>query len=146
MKLNKINAMTLMVLFLSSSIALAGDFDWMRGVNLQAGADPSGFRARLEARFHVGGMTIDTAIGHTDSPADAYALLRLGEISRQPMDRVVDAYRSGKGRGWGNIAKALGIKPGSSEFHALKQGQDLYDGRAADTGRGKGKGKGKKKK
>jgi hypothetical protein len=54
-------------------------------------------------------------------------VFRLGEMSRQPAERVMDEYKSGKGKGWGVIAKSLGIKPGSKEFHALKRGQDFYD-------------------
>ena len=77
-------------------------------------------------------------------------VLRLGEMSRQPTDYVIRQYRSGKGKGWGALAKSLGIKPGSSEFHALKKGNDLYDekdrGGGDQKGKGKGKDKGKKQK
>jgi hypothetical protein len=40
---------------------------------------------------------------------------------------------------WGVLAKSLGIKPGSKEFHALKRGQDLYDSSGTSKGKGKGK-------
>jgi len=33
------------------------------------------------------------------------------------------------------LAKSLGIKPGSKEFHALKQGSDIY----VNTNKSKGK-------
>ncbi|HEX9934232.1 MAG TPA: hypothetical protein VGB38_03460, partial [bacterium] len=62
----------------------------------------------------------------------------------QPAERVMDEYKSGKGKGWGVIAKSLGIKPGSDEFHALKREQDFYD--VSDKGKGKEKSKGKGKK
>jgi hypothetical protein len=39
----------------------------------------------------------------------------------------MERYRKGKGKGWGELAKSLGIKPGSREFHALKRDDDLYD-------------------
>lgn len=91
-------------------------------------------------------MEINAAIGNTDSAADAYACLRLGEISHQPIERVISEYKKGRGKGWGNIAKGLGIKPGSSEFHALKQGHDLYDDKGYGGGKEKGRGKGKGKK
>ena len=51
--------MTLLV----SSAALAGDFDWLRDLNIQAEADPSGFRARLGARFKIGDAEIRTVLG-----------------------------------------------------------------------------------
>ena len=127
-----------MMLLLVSSAAMAADFDWVKDFNLRVQADPSGFRARMAARFQIGDAQITAVLGNVSTPADAYIVLRLGEISRLPTDRVLREYRTSKGKGWGVIAKSLGIKPGSEEFHALKSGQDLYDGN-------EGKAKGKKK-
>ena len=89
-------------------------------------------------------------LGNAEKPADAYMLLRLGEMSHQPIEHVVRTYNAGKGRGWGTLAKSLGIKPGSKDFHALKQSQDLYNGKndgdakIKSKGKSTGKGKGKK--
>ena len=141
MKLIKILVPVCMVLLFGSSAAVAGDFDWIKGFNIQAGQDPSGFRARLAARFQIGNVQIDAVLSNVRSPADAYIALRLGEMSRQPVDHVIGQYKASKGKGWGAIAKSLGIKPGSKEFHALKQGQDLYADRSV---KGKPRGKGKK--
>jgi hypothetical protein len=124
------------LLLLVSSAAAAGDFDWVRDFNTRAQADPTGFRERIAARFQIGDAQIAALLGGVPTPADAYIVLRLGEISRQPADRVLREYNTSKGRGWGVIAKSLGIKPGSEEFHALKRGQDLYNG---DDGKAKGK-------
>jgi len=150
MKPLKILFMMLFPLLLFSAIAsAAGEFAWMRDFNIRAEADPSGLRARLEARFKVGDVNIDTVLGNVDNPAEGYMVLRLGEMSHQPIDHVVETYKAQKGKGWGALAKSLGIKPGSKDFHALKQGQDLYDGKSKDNdsakGKSKGKGKGKKK-
>lgn len=134
----------LMVLCIAS-VAAAGDFEWLRNMNIQAQADPSGFRAQLSTRFKIGGAEVNAVIGKVAEPADAYMVMRLGEMSGQPVDRVVETYNSGRDKGWGNLAKSLGIKPGSKEFHALKRGHDLNGGGDADSGKGKGK-KDKKKK
>jgi hypothetical protein len=142
MKLLKISLVILMELLLLSSVASAGDFDWIRDFNIQAGVDPSGFRARLGARFQVGDVEITTVLGNVEKPADAYMLFRLGEMSNQPIDHVMKKYKAEKGKGWGVLAKSLGIKPGSNNFHALKQGQDLYNDK--ERGKGKLKGKGKR--
>ena len=135
-----------LLLLLLPPMAFAGDFDWVQDVNIRAQADRSDFQARLEARFKIGDMEVKTVLGNVDQPADAYIVCRLGEISHQPLDRVMEAYRAEKGRGWGAVAKRLGIKPGSAQFHALKQGQDLYEqtGAAIEKGKGKGKRRGKK--
>lgn len=138
-------------LLMVSSIACAGDFGWMGDFNVQAEADPSDFRARLGARFKVGDVEINAVLSNAENPAEAYILLCIGEMSNQPIYNVIEKYKNVKRKGWGALAKSLGIKPGSKEFHALKQGQNLYvdldEGKSnvKDKGKGKGKAKGKSK-
>lgn len=129
--------------FSFSTIASAGDFDWMNQLNITAKADPTGFKARLETRFNIGAARVSAVIGNLPNPADAYMVMRLGEMANMPPEKVAEKYKSRK-KGWGAFAKSIGIKPGSREFHALKRGHDLdgYD----QGGKGKGKGKGKNKK
>ncbi len=140
MKHAKALFLTAALLLSLSSGVLAADFDWVRDFNLKAEADPSGFRARLAARFKIGDLEIGTVLSTCEKPADAYIVLRLGEMSNRPTEYVIERYKIDKAKGWGVLAKSLGIKPGSREFHALKRGSDLYD----DNGKGKGKAKGKK--
>lgn len=140
MKAFKMMFTGLMVFLLASSSAFAGDFDWLQRLNIRAEADPSGFRAELATRFKIGNTEINAIIGNMAKPADAYMVLRLSEMSHQPTDRVIARYQSGRGRGWGVLAKSLGIKPGSPEFHALKRGHDLYGSNDSSAGKGRGKG------
>ncbi|MEN6375838.1 MAG: hypothetical protein ABFD75_13815 [Smithella sp.] len=144
MKVRKILLMISVVFlfFSSAAIVSAGDFDWMRDFNIQAQADSEGFRARLATRFQIGDARISAVIGNVPSPGDAYMVFRLGEMSHHPPEEVLGVYKSHKGKGWGVIAKELGIKPGSKEFHALKRGHDL----GGDFGSGKKADKGKNKK
>lgn len=132
-----------MMILLLASAAIAGDFDWMQDMNIRAQADQSGFRVQLAARFNIGDTQIRAVLGNVDRPADAYMIFRLGEMSGHDPDYVLTRYKTGRGKGWGVLAKSLGIKPGSKEFHALKRGQDLYDYDGKGRGKGKGKGKGK---
>ncbi len=141
MKALKIVFIGMMVFSFFSAAAFAGDFDWIKDLNIRAEADPSEFRAQLAARFKIGNAEINTIISNVDRPADAYMVLRLGEMSNQPTDYVIKQYRSRKNQGWGVLAKSLGIKPGSREFHALKRGHDLYG--SSDNGKGHGKGRGR---
>ena len=131
---------------LASSAAVAGDFDWTKDFNIKAEADPSGFKARLAARFKIGNAEVKAVISNVEKHADAYMVLRLGEMSNQPTEKVIEKYKSGKGKGWGALAKSLGIKPGSKEFHALKRNHDLSDGKPKAKSKGKDKDKGKGKK
>lgn len=128
MKLFKILLISSMALFIVSSTAIAGDFGWTKDFNIQAQADRSGFKARLATRFDLGDVQVKAVLSNFDSPADAYIMLRLGEMSGMPTDYVVEKYRNNKGKGWGALAKSLRIKPGSKEFHALKRGHDLKGG------------------
>lgn len=141
-----VNILLLIFLLLISSTAVAGDFDWVKDLSIQAQADPSGFRARLGARFRIGDAEINAVLSNVEYPGDAYMVLRLGQMSGHPPDYVLNQYRSGKGKGWGALAKSLGIKPGSEEFHALKKGHDLYDDKNVGGSKGKDKSKGKGKK
>lgn len=132
------------VFMVATTAAIAGDFEWLKDLNIKAQLDPSGFKAQLATRFKIGAAEVNAVIGNVEKSADAYMVLRLGEMSGQPTDTVIKQYQSGKNQGWGVLAKSLGIKPGSREFHALKQGHDLGGGGDGGPVKGKGKGKGKK--
>ena len=82
------------------------------------------------------------------TPADVYMTVGIAKITNKSIDEVVGEYKANKGKGWGVIAKRLGIKPGSKEFHALKEGGsvELEKAKAKGQGKGKGNGKGKGKK
>jgi hypothetical protein len=146
MKVIRIIACVFIAVFAFTSLSTAGDFDWMKDFSIKAEADSSGFRARLSTRFRIGETEINAAIGSTDNFADAYMVLRLGEMSGKSTEEVINKYKTQKGQGWGALAKSLGIKPGSKEFKALKNGDDLYEKGSGSDAKGKSKGKGKKKK
>lgn len=115
--------MFLQLLFVS--LVSAGDFDWLNNLNIKAEADSSGFRTQLSTRFRIGDAEVNAVIGNVDQKSDAYMVLRLGELSSRPVKEVLSVYRANRNKGWGVIARQLGIKPGSREFHALKRGDDL---------------------
>ncbi|MCJ7499502.1 hypothetical protein MUP29_04535 [bacterium] len=144
MKTKKVT-LSLLVMFafvLSASVVAAGDFDWTKDFNIKAEADRDGFRAQLSTRFKIGNAEVKVVLGNVDSPADAYMVFRLGEMSSKPVDFVLSKYRTEKNKGWGVLAKSLGIKPGSKDFHALKAGSDIYANTNKSKGDKKKKGKG----
>lgn len=63
------------------------------------------------------------------APADVYYACALAHSMRIPCGDVVREYDRNPGRGWGNVAKHYGIKPGSPAFHALKNGTASTYGR-----------------
>lgn len=119
---------------------------FLNNVNVQARADLPGFSLKVSAQFGVPVPQVEAVLGMVATPADAFMVFQLGQMAHRPPETVVHTYQAHKGKGWGVIAKELGIKPGSREFHALKSG-DLVFGAAPtpDAGTGKGKGKGRKK-
>ncbi len=143
--------LTLALLFLLFAIpAMAGDgLDaFLSDVNIQARTDMNGFSAKVSAQFGVPETQVRIVLRQVNEPADAFMVFQLGQMTNQHPDTVMRVYQSQKGRGWGVIAKELGIKPGSAEFHALKRG-DLHfgsdQGEQPNPGQGRGKGKSKGK-
>ncbi|MGD8570652.1 MAG: hypothetical protein PVJ39_21380 [Gammaproteobacteria bacterium] len=133
MKLPRLLYAVLLVQIFICPPLFAGDFSWLKELNISATADSSGFRTTLATRFHIGNAEINAVFSNVDGPADAYMVLRLGELSHRSPDYVLEQYHAYKHKGWGVLAKRLGIKPGSREFHALKAGHDLHlDGTRAD--------------
>lgn len=131
--------------FLIASVADATDRElnnFVNNLNVQAEADLGAFRVKLSSHFGVPMSQVNVLLKTVDRPADAYMCLRVAQLSNQPTEVVVKEYKANKGRGWGVIAKNLGIKPGSKEFHELKSG-DLSSGPGGGRGKGGGKGKGK---
>ena len=124
------------------STSNAGDFGWMDSLNITAKADSSGFRVRLATRFHIGNAEVKAVIGDVSRPSDAYMIFRLSELSHRPVAEVMTVYRANRKKGWGVMARGLGIKPGSREFHALKRGHDMSNNNGSERGQSSGKGKG----
>lgn len=137
-------AMTVfIVLIIGLAVSAHADLDgFLSNVNIQARADQNGFAAKLSTQFGIPGVQVRAVIGSVDEPADAFMIFKLGEMTNEPVDTVMQSYKANRGKGWGVIAKGLGIKPGSAQFHALKRGDFEFSG---EPGRGAGKGKAKSK-
>ncbi len=121
----------------------ASDLDvFISNLNVQAQADLGAFKVRLSTQFGVPAARVDAVMASVRTPGDAYMCFRVGQVASRPVEVVTNEYQAHKGKGWGVIAKNLGIKPGSKEFHDLKKGN--FEGDDSGPGKGKGKGKGKK--
>ncbi len=134
-----------LLIFCGQAVAGGGGLDsFLTNLNVQARTDMNGFSVKLGAQFGVPGAQVQAVIRTVDTPADAFMVFQLGQMTGKPAETVVQVYKSSKGKGWGVIAKELGIKPGSQEFHALKNGDLSFGGEPADgPGKGRGKGKGR---
>lgn len=112
----------------------------LNDINNTAKSDMNSYKNRLGDLFNVGMNEIEKVLDKVTEPADAHLIFKVGSVTDKPVDDVLKSYSANRDKGWGAIAKDLGIKPGSAEFHALK-------GKSKSNGNGKGNsnGKGKKK-
>ena len=111
-------------------------------LNKEAKAGFISFKLELSKTYSVSASKIDylnAEIGM--SGGDIYMTLEIARITRRSIDSIVTVYKANKTKGWGVMAKELGIKPGSPEFHQLK-GNAKSKGKGGGKGKGKGKGKG----
>jgi hypothetical protein len=146
--MKRVSLLVLTLLLLSPLTAFAGGLEaFLANVNIQARADMPGFSTKISAQFGVPVANVQAVIQKVNEPADAFMVFQLGQMARTQPERVLTVYTPNKKKGWGAIAKELGIKPGSAEFHALKSGDLSFTGTPSgsdDTpGKGKGKGRGK---
>ena len=143
--MKKIIILSVFFIFISGFAfnAHAGLDDFLKQINAKAIKDINNFHASLSNHFGIPVPRVEGILKAVVKPADAFMCLQLGLMTGKMPETVVETYRKNKGKGWGRIAKELGIKPGSAKFHALKRGDFgfYYD----SPGKSKGKGKRKKK-
>jgi hypothetical protein len=141
-KIFSLSSAIFLVCIMISPLLAYSDLDvFISNLNVQAQADLGSFRVRLSTQFGVPAARVEAVMGSVKTPGDAYLCFRVGQVASKPVEVVVKEYQGNKEKGWGAIAKNLGIKPGSKEFHALKKGNFGGDDSAASKGKGKGKGK-----
>jgi hypothetical protein len=143
--MKKIRLVVLLLSIIASlaSVAHADLNSFLRNVNVQAQADMKNFNIKLSTQFGVPVPQVEAIIKSVAEPADAFMILQLSQMANKQPEVVLQTYQRGRGKGWGELAKELGIKPGSPEFHALKRGDLSFTGEADGGGDGKWKGKGK---
>ena len=127
-------------------------------MNMDARGNISAFVNEMSVAYGTPKSQIEAMVGKRRmDPADAYMALEVGKRTGRSLDDVLESYEKNKGKGWGAIAQEMGIKPGSKEFHALKENahehaakgkkkdkkKDKDDSNDQEEYKDKGKGKGK---
>jgi hypothetical protein len=143
MKKIRLVVFLLMIIVSVASVAHADLDGFLRNVNVQAQADMKNFNIKLSAQFGLPVPQVEAIVKRVAAPADAFMVLQLGQMANKQPEVVLQTYQRSRGKGWGELAKELGIKPGSPEFHALKRGDLSFAGEPGGGEHGKGKGKGK---
>ena len=95
----------------------------LQKMDIEAKADPDGFLKQLSAGHGIPEANIRQAQEtHGLGPADIFMATALARASHRPVLSVAEEYKQNQGKGWGVMAKEMGIKPGSREFRELKRG------------------------
>lgn len=133
----------------SGSFKIDGD---LNQINISANADFGKFRANISTEYNISHDRINHYHAELKmEPADIYFALEMSRVTGRSIEDVIRVYKVRKANGWGEIAKDLGIKPGSPEFHALKSNIGKKSGKykkskaPGNYNKEKGKDKGSKK-
>jgi hypothetical protein len=94
-------------------------------LNVEASTDVGTFTAELSTSYQVPRVQIQSWITvERLQPAEVYMVLELSRIARTTPTVVIASYRKHRGKGWGAVARDLGIRPGSAEWKAWKADAD----------------------
>lgn len=108
-----------------SSGSNTGDADLdavLNEINEEASVDMDKFVSDAADEYNKPVEEIEGLLEDEDmEPADVVMALETSEISKKSLNKVVKTYKSKKSKGWGLIAKKMGIKPGSEKFAQLKE-------------------------
>lgn len=110
------------------------------------------FKTEIGARYDLTEKKFEILFGKFKlSAGDIVIAAEISKSTGKDIENIADHYSKNRERGWGNLAKSLGIKPGSSEFHALKnnvhnvaEGISNHHNSNGKHKKNKEKGKGKK--
>ncbi len=107
-------------------------------LNDNAKKDLTSFKSQIVSDFGLTKEKVQDLLDKSMEPAEIILSGRIADITGNSVDDVVKSYEANKDKGWGQVAKDLGIKPGSAEFHALKGKSNKGKGNG-NPGKGKGK-------
>ena len=117
----------------------------VKEMNTKAQTDMNAFVNEVSTNCGVPKKNIDEAT-KTMNPGDVYMAAQVAKASNKPFEEVTKSFKANKGKGWGEIAKEMGIKPGSAEFHKMKDAMKAKGNSKGkehgNNGKGKDHGKG----
>lgn len=128
------------ILFKTGDASLEAELNVL---NDEAKKDLSSFKSKIVSDCGLTKEKVENLLDKSLEPAEIILSGRIADITGNSVEDVVKSYESNKDKGWGQVAKDLGIKPGSAEFHALKGKSNKGKGKEKGNGN-PGKGKGKK--
>jgi hypothetical protein len=105
---------------LSLGLGDAGLEASLNEIGASAKLDLPGFTVEVSLQWGLPQAQVQAVLTQGFQPAEVYLAAALANLSGKPVNVVIETYKKNKAKGWGFVAKELGIKPGSKEFKALK--------------------------
>jgi hypothetical protein len=94
----------------------------LSNLNAEAGVYVDAYVSELSISYALPKVQIEDLVYKMRLPfGDVFVSVWLAATLKKPLSAVVKEYDVNKDRGWGVMAKNLGIKPGSEAFHSLKK-------------------------
>ena len=91
-------------------------------LNVEAGVQVDQFVSELSIAYAIPKAQIEDLVYKMRMPfGDVFVSVWLASFMKKPLSVVMKEYDVNRGKGWGVMAKNLGIKPGSEAFHSLKK-------------------------
>lgn len=111
-------------------------------LDASARLDFGSYKADIGLRYNLSTSKIEYwHVNLRMEPSDIFMAAEISIMCGRPIDHVIEIYQTNKARGWGYIAKQLGIKPGSAEFKALKGKANTCSGKIKNKNMNKHKNK-----
>ncbi|MDF2437573.1 MAG: hypothetical protein K0Q95_1949 [Bacteroidota bacterium] len=111
----------------------------LKEIDAKAKKDIAAFNNTVATNFNIGRGEVEQAVKEIP-PGDVFMAAQMSSTLNKPFPTVVEAYKANKDKGWGAIAKEMGIKPGSAEFHEMKKSLKSNSKKKKDKGKDKSKG------
>jgi glucan-binding YG repeat protein len=124
-----------------------GDTEFEKQLNIlnsEAKSDLNSFKEDISKELNVSKDRIQELLNKAMEPVEIILSGRISGIAKTDFENVIKSYEKNKDKGWGQIAKDLGINPGSPEFHELKD-KPKHKPSSNGNSNGKGNSKGKAK-
>lgn len=97
-------------------------------VNTAAKANIQDFKNRVVKTYGTDLNHVNSLFAGGMTAGDVVIAYEIAKVIKKPVNVVLSAWSKNKLTGWGVIAKNLGIKPGSAEFHQLKANTKSHSG------------------
>lgn len=92
----------------------------LKSITIEANKDLVTFKANVVTTYSTTLVNVNSLFGIGMTAGDVVISFEIMKITKKPIGDVIRVYKASKTKGWGAMAKELGIKPGSKEFHAMK--------------------------